>query len=120
MPRTILPSRARPATIRAARLADDEYGATAQPDWRDIDWREHLRSLELDGANVNYVDIGSGDSGPPVVFVHGLGGAWQNWLENLPRVAQARRAPALGLPAWRRSAMARWALTIHAYRRGAA
>jgi pimeloyl-ACP methyl ester carboxylesterase len=117
MPRTILPARARPATIRAARLADDEYGATAQPDWRDIDWREHLRSLELDGANVNYVDIGSGDTGPPVVFVHGLGGAWQNWLENLPRVAQERRALALDLPGFGRSEMPHRDITISGYGR---
>ena len=34
----------------------------------------------------------------PVVFVHGLGGQWQNWLENLPRRAQNRRVVAMDLP----------------------
>ncbi len=46
---------------------------------------------------MNYVDIGSGD-GPPVVFVHGISGNWQNWLENIPRVARERRVVALDLP----------------------
>jgi len=30
--------------------------------------------------------------------VHGLGGQWQNWLENIPRLAQDRRVIAMDLP----------------------
>src|SRR2546430_10705993 len=86
----LLPSKARPAAPWAARNAGDDYGAHAQPDWRQIDWRPHLRSTEIAGRGVRYVDIGSGD-GPPIVFVHGLAGVWQNWLENIPRFAQERR-----------------------------
>src|SRR5204863_87348 len=52
---------------------------------------------DLDGRRVQYVDMGSGD-GRPVVFVHGIAGNWQNWLENLPRFAQERRVVALDLP----------------------
>jgi pimeloyl-ACP methyl ester carboxylesterase len=44
------------------------------------------------------VDVGSGDAEEPVVLVHGLGGQWQNWLENIPRLAQDRRVLALDLP----------------------
>jgi pimeloyl-ACP methyl ester carboxylesterase len=117
MARTILPSNARPATLAAARRADDEYGATAQPDWRDIDWREHLRSVEVSGTQINYVDIGSGDAGPPVVFVHGLGGAWQNWLENIPRTAEERRVLALDLPGFGRSEMPSGEITVPGYGR---
>lgn len=115
--KTIFPSNARPARPSAARRADDQYGATAQPDWRGIDWREHLGELEIGGSRVNYVDIGSGDSGPPVVFVHGLGGAWQNWLENLPRVAQDRRVLALDLPGFGRSEMPTRHISIPSYGR---
>ncbi len=56
-----------------------------------------LKTIEIDGIPFNYVDIGSGDR-EPVVFVHGLGGQWQNWLENLPRLAQNRRVVAMDLP----------------------
>jgi len=73
------------------------YGAPAEPGWRDVDWSRHLRRADVDGASVSYVDLGSGD-GPPVVFVHGLGGQWRNWLENLPAVARVRRVLALDLP----------------------
>jgi pimeloyl-ACP methyl ester carboxylesterase len=116
MSRTVLPARVAPATIAAGRRADDSYGATAQPDWREIDWREHLHTVEIAGRAVNYVDIGSGDE-PPVVFVHGLGGAWQNWLENIPRVAQERRVLALDLPGFGRSEMPRGEISISGYGR---
>src|SRR2546423_3505101 len=87
---TIIPSKARPAAPWSARRAGDDYGAHDEPDWRSIDWREHLRDVELGGRRVRYVDLGSGD-GPPIVLVHGLAGNWQNWLENLPRLARERR-----------------------------
>ncbi len=116
MARTFFPSTARPASIRAARHADDGYGATAQPDWRETDWREHLHELEIAGRRVNYVDMGSGDE-PPLIFVHGLGGAWQNWLENIPRLAQERRTLALDLPGFGRSEMPRADISISGYGR---
>jgi pimeloyl-ACP methyl ester carboxylesterase len=53
---------------------------------------------------VNYVEIGEGDD-TPVLFVHGLSGQWQNWLENIPRVARERRVIAPDLPGHGRSAM---------------
>jgi pimeloyl-ACP methyl ester carboxylesterase len=84
--------------MRAAEKAGDDYGVTAEPSWREVNWREHLRSMDIDGGSVNYVDMGSGDA-PPVLFVHGLGGCWQNWLENIPRLAASgRRVVALDLP----------------------
>jgi pimeloyl-ACP methyl ester carboxylesterase len=105
-----------PARVRAARLAGDDYGVTAQPDWRTIDWLSHLHQLEIDGRPVNYVDIGSGPR-EPIVFVHGLGGQWQNWLENLPRAAQERRVIALDLPGFGLSPMPRGEITIPGYGR---
>jgi pimeloyl-ACP methyl ester carboxylesterase len=93
----LLPSKALPASPRAARRAAADYGAHGEPDWREIDWRQFAHQTEVAGRRVNYVDIGQGD-GPPVVFVHGLSGNWQNWLENLPRFSQERRCVALDLP----------------------
>ena len=116
MAKSIRPTRARPARVSEARFADDEYGATAQPDWRETDWREHLNEIEIAGRRVNYVEMGSGE-GPPVVFVHGLGGAWQNWLENIPRTAEERRTFALDLPGFGRSEMPRAEISISGYGR---
>ena len=67
----------------------------ARSAWLDIDWPAHTHRVEPDGSVVNYVDIGSG---PVMLFVHGLGGSWQNWLENLPHFARTHRciAPDLG------------------------
>ena len=115
MPKYFVPT-ALPARVRAARFAGDDYGATAQPDWRRIDWLRHLRQVEIDGRAVNYVDIGAGDR-EPIVFVHGLGGQWQNWLENLPRAAQERRVIALDLPGFGLSAMPREPIAISSYGR---
>ncbi len=92
-----------PAAPWYAARAGDDYGAHDEPDWRTIDWREHLHRAEIDGCSVNYVDVGSGD-GPPVVFVHGISGNWQNWLENIPRVSRERRVVALDLPGFGESA----------------
>jgi pimeloyl-ACP methyl ester carboxylesterase len=115
MTRYFVPT-ARPARVRAARGADDDYGVTAQPDWRVIDWQAHLHTAELGGNTVNYVDIGSGAL-EPIVFVHGLGGQWQNWLENIPRAAQERRVIALDLPGFGLSPAPREEITISGYGR---
>jgi pimeloyl-ACP methyl ester carboxylesterase len=115
MAKTFIPL-ARPATIRSARVAGDDYGVTAQPDWRSVDWSRHANRIELDGTTVSYVDLGSGEP-EPIVFVHGLGGQWQNWLENLPRAARERRVIALDLPGFGLSSMPREQITISGYGR---
>jgi pimeloyl-ACP methyl ester carboxylesterase len=102
------------APLRSAKLAGDDYGATAEPSWRDVDWQAHLHQIEIDGSRINYVDIGSGDM-PPAIFIHGLGGCWQNWLENIPRLAQERRVLALDLPGFSESEMPREKITISGY-----
>jgi pimeloyl-ACP methyl ester carboxylesterase len=106
------------APIKAARHAGDDYGATADPDWRTIDWRAHLSQTVIRGRRINHVDIGQNRGGrAPVVFIHGLGGCWQNWLENLPRAAQDRRAIAMDLPGFGSSEMPAEEVTITNYAR---
>lgn len=100
--RQIFPAPTGVARRRAAVRADVEYGATAAPDWRDTDWPAVLRRAEVNGREVAYVDLGAGDR-PAAVFVHGLGGCWQNWLENLPAAAQSRRVIAVDLPGFGQS-----------------
>ena len=91
----------------------DDYG-NPDPDWLKIDWRPHLRSVELPGGLVNYVEIGEG---PPIVFVHGISGSWQNWLVNLPYFSQGHRAIALDLPGFGSSPMPTWPIDMAAYGR---
>ena len=112
----VFASSARPTTPWRAREADEGYGVTAQPSWRDVDWSKHLNRVDIHGSTVNYVDVGEGE-GEPVVFVHGLGGQWQNWLENLPRVGQERRVIALDLPGHGLSQMPRAEISISNYAR---
>jgi len=106
--------------MRSAARQGDDYGVTAQPSWREVNWREHLRSLDIDGGSVNYVDMGPGSGSadaPPVLFIHGLGGCWQNWLENIPRVAQERRVLAPDLPGFGSSELPLDRISIPGYGR---
>jgi len=84
------------------------------PAWREIDWRAHLHRVRLPGAEVVYASIGEGK---PILFVHGLGGSWRNWLENLPHFGRGHRAIALDLPGFGESPMPEWPIDVPAYGR---
>jgi pimeloyl-ACP methyl ester carboxylesterase len=90
-----------------------DYG-NPDPEWLRIDWRPHVHRVELPGATVNYAEIGEGE---PIVFVHGISGSWQNWLENLPHLGRERRAIALDLPGFGASPMPAWPIDMYAYGR---
>jgi pimeloyl-ACP methyl ester carboxylesterase len=116
MGRRVLSPGAAPSAPWRARRAGEGYGAGAEPDWRSLDWAAHLDRIEVGGTPINYVDLGSGER-EPVVFVHGLGGQWQNWLENLPRAAEERRVLALDLPGFGRTPEPDERITIPGYGR---
>ena len=120
MPR-VLASHAVPASPRRARKAGDDYGETASPSWREIDWPALLRTHTFGGDEINYIDLMPEDSAAhhrtPVVFVHGLGGQWQNWIQNIPRLALERRTVALDLPGHGISPMPAERITISNYAR---
>jgi pimeloyl-ACP methyl ester carboxylesterase len=98
------------------RPADlDAYGAQGRSPWLDVDWSAHQRWLAIDGRHVNVVDLGSGDE--TVVFVHGLSGSWQNWLEQLPVLAAGRRVVAFDLPGFGQSEMPQGKISIAGYGR---
>ena len=92
----------------------DPYGnPDPEPEWLGIDWREHLRTIEVMGTEVTYVDVGAeSPSELELLLVHGLSGSWQNWLETIPHLAKTRRVVALDLPGFGRSPMPPWELTI--------
>jgi pimeloyl-ACP methyl ester carboxylesterase len=90
-----------------------DYG-NPDPEWLEIDWRDHLHRIALPGAEVNYAEIGEGE---PILFVHGLAGCWRNWLENLPHFGRTHRAIAIDLPGFGDSPMPSWPIDMAAYGR---
>jgi pimeloyl-ACP methyl ester carboxylesterase len=91
--------------------------------WLDVDWAAHRHRRMVDGSELEYVDLSPptpGDCGT-VVFVHGLGGAWQNWLENLPYFADAGyRCVAMDLAGFGRSDVVAGEVSIGRYARSVA
>ena len=94
----------RPAPRRLASSASADYGAGAEPDWREVDWPSHVHDTNLLGGRVRYLDIGTG-AGTPIVLVHGLASCWQIWLETIPALSRHRRVVAVDLPGFGGSEM---------------
>jgi pimeloyl-ACP methyl ester carboxylesterase len=92
----------------------DGHGAQGRSAWLDIDWPAHQRWIDVDGVPANVVEMGSG---PPLLFVHGLAGRWQNWLENIPHFARMHRVIAVDLPGFGGSPMPREPISIAGYAR---
>jgi pimeloyl-ACP methyl ester carboxylesterase len=101
-------------TARDPRIAAGADYGNPDPEWPRIEWRQHLRQVSLPGAEVDYVEIGEGE---PILFLHGISGCWQNWLENLPHFGRGRRAIAVDLPGFGASPMPSWDIDIPAYGR---
>jgi pimeloyl-ACP methyl ester carboxylesterase len=99
-----------------ARLPDapGDYGPAGRSPWLDLDWREHQRWVTVDGRQVNVIELGSG---PPIVFIHGLSGSWQNWLEQVPVFARHHRVIAFDLPGFGASEMPEEKVSISGYGR---
>ena len=108
-----------PGLPHRARNAGDDYGARTEPSWREVNWQDHLRQVSVDGRTVNYVDYGEGSPDlHPVVMIHGLGGCWQNWLENIrPIAATGRRVIAVDLPGFGYSEPPEGEISISGYGR---
>jgi pimeloyl-ACP methyl ester carboxylesterase len=87
---------------------------TGRSPWLDVDWRTHQHWTIINDTPVNVIELGEG---PPLVFVHGLGGAWPNWLEQLPVFAADHRVIALDLPGFGRSPMPSEPISISGYAR---
>ena len=96
----------------ANRTELDAYGPVGRSEWMDVDWREHLRWVRVRDRWMNLVDVGEG---PVVMFVHGISGCWQNWLENIPRFARDHRVLAVDLPGFGESQMPVETISIRGY-----
>jgi pimeloyl-ACP methyl ester carboxylesterase len=110
---TTAPRTKSPGIPQLAPLPDG-YGPDGRSEWLDIEWRDHLRSCTVAGSKVNYVEMGEGE---PLVFVHGLAGCWQNWLENIPHFARTHRVIAIDLPGFGESELPLEHITIPGYGR---
>jgi pimeloyl-ACP methyl ester carboxylesterase len=95
------------------------YGPAGRSAWLDVDWDAHVRTLRIGGRSAVAVDMGPARRGEatPILFVHGLSGSWQNWLENLPHFAASRRVVAVDLPGFGRSEMPAERISIPGYAR---
>jgi pimeloyl-ACP methyl ester carboxylesterase len=93
----------------------DQYGPSGRSAWMDIDWREHQRWVEVGGRWMNVIDLGPDDPEGTIVFIHGLSGSWQNWLENLPYFARTHRVVAMDLPGFGASQMPAEKISIPGY-----
>jgi pimeloyl-ACP methyl ester carboxylesterase len=78
----------------------------------DINWSEHLRWVRVQDRWMNVLDYGEG---PPLIFIHGLSGCWQNWLENIPYFARDHRIIAMDLPGFGESEMPVEPISIKGY-----
>ena len=95
----------------------DPYG-NPDPEWLRIDWPAQLHDVEVGGNRVHYAELGPPEAEQhplALVFVHGLSGCWQNWLENLPHFARRHRVIALDLPGFGSSPVPDWEISIPAY-----
>lgn len=69
--------------------------AAAASEWTSIDWSTHLHDADVLDHRLRYLDYGEGE---PIVLIHGLGGSWQWWLENIPVLGRSNRVIAVDMP----------------------
>jgi len=93
----------------------------ARPPWMQVDWRSHLRWVQVQDRPVNVLDIDSDpthpSTRPAVVFLHGLAGCWQNWLENIVPLAADHRVIAIDLPGFGESPVPAGPISVSGYAR---
>jgi pimeloyl-ACP methyl ester carboxylesterase len=88
-------------------IGSPPVGTVPAPDQFAAPWGARGFLTDLDGP-VHWIEFGAGQEeqdpapgagpyGPPVVFVHGLGGSHLNWCQVGPQLAVGRRAVALDL-----------------------
>jgi pimeloyl-ACP methyl ester carboxylesterase len=90
----------------------DAYGPVGRSDWMDVEWQQHLRWMRIEDRWMNVLDYGEGS---PLIFIHGLSGCWQNWVENIPYFAREHRVIAVDLPGFGQSEMPVEPISISGY-----
>jgi pimeloyl-ACP methyl ester carboxylesterase len=104
-------ARARSGVFRPG--PDATYADGDDRTWMEIDWPSMTQRVDVDGHSVSVVDTG-GD-GPPLLWIHGLGGIWQNWLLNIPAFMGTHRCVAVDLPGFGESEMPAGEISIRGF-----
>ena len=107
--------RALPVNAFVRGQPDDTYADGDDSTWISVDWPSLTRTEMVLGRRVNVIDTGG--SGPPLLFLHGLGGLWQNWLLNIPAFMSSYRVLAPDLPGFGRSEMPAGRISIQGFAR---
>jgi pimeloyl-ACP methyl ester carboxylesterase len=107
--------RALPANAFVRAAPDHTYADGDDSTWISVDWPSLTRTEMVLGRRVNVIDTGG--SGPPILFLHGLGGLWQNWLLNIPAFMGSFRVLAPDLPGFGRSEMPAGRISIQGFAR---
>jgi len=100
--------------VTSSNAEVDAYGPVGRSEWMDVNWQQHLRWMRIEDRWMNVLDYGEGS---PLIFIHGLSGCWQNWLENIPPLAADHRVIALDLPGFGESPMPADPISVSAYAR---
>jgi pimeloyl-ACP methyl ester carboxylesterase len=93
--------------------ADDTYADGDDSTWLDVDWPSKTHTLAVAGDEVQVVDTG-GDK-PPLLFIHGVAGLWQDWLLNIPAFMGTHRVVVPDLPGFGGSPMPSEEISIQGY-----
>jgi pimeloyl-ACP methyl ester carboxylesterase len=123
--------RALPANAFVRSSPDPTYADGDDSTWTTVDWPSLTRTELVLGRRVRVVDTGPPGSSslpapspaapagaaPPLLFIHGLGGLWQNWLLNIPAFMGTHRVIAPDLPGFGGSEMPSGRISIQGFAR---
>ena len=70
------------------KIGQEEDGAPHKPPL-------YSQTLLIDGIKIHFVEAGEGR---PLLFLHGLGGSWEDWSASLQSFASSHRAMAIDFP----------------------
>lgn len=100
-------------TEGAARVAAP-WADHVDTSWDAFDFTPYEQFIEIDGRQMNYVDLGDKDK-PVLLYVHGIMGTWRNWIFNLLPFADRYRVLAVDLPGFGLSEMPDGEFTLERY-----
>lgn len=94
-----------PAVPWRTIVATGDYGSPGRRPHGELDPAAHARVERVGGSDLHHLDVpGPHPDAPVFLLVHGLGGRWQHWSENLAGLVEHGRVVVVDLPGFGRSA----------------